>query len=205
MNSSKTEQDKKNNRNFRTKDSIVRRVGYIVLGIAIIIFSISILIRLNAIFSSNRENILTSSSLLDVVDVSELSTAQFTYNGIAEVYKDKEKKEVTCYIRYNSVVKAGINMEDIRFEVDNEEKIVNVFIPQVTITANIVDTKSISFIPENTNINLSDAIKVCENDAEKEANENAELKKIAKENLESTIRALLIPLLQEQGYTIDWK
>ena len=93
-------------------------------------------------------------------------------------------------------------MEDETFEIDNENMTVKPILPKVKITSNIVDEKSLSFIPESTSIELSEALTACQEDAEKEAQESDELLSSAQENLESIIEALLYPIVSEQGYRI---
>ena len=40
------------------------------------------------IFGNGEKKIITSSTLKETINISKLSTAKFTYNGIATVYKD---------------------------------------------------------------------------------------------------------------------
>ena len=93
-------------------------------------------------------------------------------------------------------------MEDVTFEIDNENMTVKPILPKVKINSNIVDEKSLSFIPESTTMELSEALTVCQEDAEREAQESDELLSSAQENLESIIEALLYPIVSEQGYRI---
>ena len=43
---------------------------------------------------SKSAKIITSATLTEAIDIAELSTAEFTYRGIAEVYGDKDKTKV---------------------------------------------------------------------------------------------------------------
>lgn len=150
-----------------------------------------------------EEKILTSSTLVDTIDISELSTSQFTYNGIAEIYK---KEKVICHVRYNAKVKAGIDMQDVTFEIDSDNMTVKPVLPEIIITSNpVVDEQALSFIPSDATLDLNEVLKACKEDAEKEATESQELINSAEENLKSIIEALTYPILDEYGYTICWE
>lgn len=173
-----------------------------LIGIFFLILFIPIC-GLNA-FDRGEESIITSSTLTDAIDISDLSTAQFTYNGIAEVYED-EAEEVKCHIRYYAKVKAGIDMKEVDFEIDDEKMTVKPVLPEIKITVNSIDEKTLSFIPTDTTIEIKEALTVCKNDAAKEAKESSELLESARENLKSIIEALLYPVLTPQGYHIVWE
>ena len=156
------------------------------------------------VFEKGEERFNVVTSLEDVIDISELSTANFTYNGIAQAYKDEEKTKVNCNIRYEAEVKAGIDMSKVIFETDEEAKTVKVKLPQIKLNSFIDGDSSISFIPSDANIDLKEAIDICEKDALDEASSSEELLSAAEENLKSTIEALLLPILKEKEYTIIW-
>ncbi|MDO4788247.1 MAG: DUF4230 domain-containing protein [Johnsonella sp.] len=155
-------------------------------------------------FEKGEETIITSSTLKEAIDIAELSTSQFTYNGIAKLYQDEKKGRVKCHIRYNATVKAGIDMHAVRFEINDVSRTIRPILPEIRITSNTVDEKSLSFIPNNTKLELKDALVLCREDALAEAKESKELLISAEENLRSVIEALLLPLIAAQGYTIIW-
>lgn len=150
------------------------------------------------------ESIITASTLTKAIDIAELSTSQFSYNGIAEIYEDDTREDVLCYIRYSSKVKAGVNMKDVRFDIDNEQKTVKAILPELKITANTVEEESLSFIPDDIELELGLILSACREDAAREAAECEELLDSAGKNLRSVIEALLYPLLESQGYTLLW-
>lgn len=173
----------------------------VLVGIMIVIFIIYA--KKSHIFDEGKTTIITSSTLMEAIDISELSTAQYTYNGIAEIY-DNDGEEVECYIKYNARVKAGIDMKDVTFEIDEENKTVTPILPEIQINSNTVDDKKISFIPEDNDIELKDILLACEKDAMNETKKSTELVDCAKENLKSIIEALITPILQPNGYSIKW-
>lgn len=174
----------------------------VILGILIVLFFTYT--KTHHTFDKGKTSIITSSTLMDAIDISELSTAQYTYNGIAEIYKDEKKEKVKCYIKYNAKVKAGIDMEQVKFEIDDKNKTVTPILPEIQITSNTVDENDISFIPEDVDIELKDALVACEEDAKNESQKSTELIDSARENLKSIIQGLIDPILTPNGYSIKW-
>ena len=138
------------------------------------------------------------------IDISELSTAEFVYNGVAEKYKEDKPEEVECHIAYNANVKVGIQMEDVKFEIDEEKKTVTPILPDITVNIATIDEEEISYMPKNPDISLKEAITLCKEDAMKEANNSDKLYQTAEENLRAVIEALLSPVLDAAGYSIIW-
>ena len=153
----------------------------------------------------NSRQIITSTQLERVVNVSSLSTAQFTYNGIAQKFKDEEHKKLDYSARYNANVKVGIQMDQIRFRIDQNEKRVYATLPNIDILDISVDPNHIGYIPDRTNIDLSEAIAICQQDAENEAREADKLFEVAGENAKSTVMALIYPILESAGYELAWE
>jgi hypothetical protein len=173
----------------------------LIIGVLVLCFAIVYTL---GGFDKGNVKIITSSTLTKVIDISELSTAQFTYNGIAEIYKDNKPDEVECYIRYNAKVKTGIDMSDVRFEIDDDAMTVRPILPEIIITSSPVDEKSLSFIPANATVEISEALIACKEDSLREATALPELLETAGENLKSIIEALLYPIITPKGYSILW-
>ena len=147
-------------------------------------------------------NYLTESQLERVVCVSDLSTAEYVYNGIAEV--TNEDGEVVYRIRYDSTVHAGIDMSDIDFEIDNDAMTITPVLPEIEIQDPVIDTSSFDFIPRNPDLELDEIISACKNDAKTEVGHEGQIYATAEDNLRSTIEALTLPLIENGGYTIQW-
>ena len=192
------------------KTSKITVIILIVVILIAIITGIVLIMSVNGIFNSKEEvKILTSSTLMEVVDIAELSTSQFTFNGIATVYNEKKTEKIDCQIRYDAVVNAKIDMKKVQFEIIENEKKVNVKLPEITLDATLItenkeDREAFSFIPEKADLELKKIIEVCEKDATEEAQNSKELLTVAEENLKDTITALLYPIVNEQGYQIIW-
>ncbi len=153
---------------------------------------------------SGTKKIITTSTLREVISISELSTGEFCYNGVVSIpHKDHPEKS-DYSVKYDSTVKAGIDAKDIDFKIDRKNKTVTPIIPAIQINDVIINDGSISTIPQNVTATLKDALSYCKEDALKEANQNEKLIATAKSNLQDSITALLTPLLKKAGYTIIW-
>lgn len=159
----------------------------------------------NILNKIGKKNAITSSRLEDAVNISQLSTAEFIYNGVAEKYKEKNPEEVECYIAYNAKVKAGIEMEDIAFDIDEKEKTVTPILPEIKVNIATLDENAISYIPKNPDIALKEILTICKEDAMNEANNSEKLYQTAEDNLKAVIEALLSPVLDSAEYSMEWE
>lgn len=150
-----------------------------------------------------KENVISSAQLEKAIDISQLSTAEFIYNGVAEKY-DEDSDHIDCYIAYNANVKVGIQMADVTFEIDEEEKTVMPILPEITVNIATLDENELSYIPKNPDVSLKEIIALCKEDAVREANQSEKLYETAEENVRGVIEALLSPILDNAGYTIVW-
>lgn len=178
----------------------------IILAAALVL----IIVAAGSLFGPNvmnkigKENVITSSQLEKAIDISQLSTAEFVYNGIAEKYDDDKPEKVECYIAYHANVKVGIQMEDVKLEIDEENKTVTPMLPEISVNIAALDENEISYIPKNPDIPLKEIITLCKEDAVSEANDSKKLYQTAEENLKSVIEALLSPILENAGYSMKW-
>ena len=145
-----------------------------------------------------KEDVITSAQLEKAIDISQLSTAEFVYNGIAEKYNEEHPERVDCYIAYNASVKVGIQMEDVTFEIQEEEKTVTPVLPDITVQIATLDEK-------NPDVPLKDMMILCKEDAIREAEESEKLYETAEENLKMVMEALLSPVLENAGYSLVWQ
>mgnify|MGYP004663289267 CR=1 FL=1 len=152
---------------------------------------------------SKKPRILSTAQLQKVVDVSELSTFEIVYNGIAFKYNDKKPEKEDYKVRYEATVKVGANMSDIQFEVDDENKVLKATLPAIVINDLDVNPGTMDYMPENTMADFSEAYELCKADVELEVSENSDkMLKNARENLEMAIQALLTPVLTAEGYEL---
>lgn len=176
-------------------------LAVVLVALVLVAGGISLPILINKM---EKNHVITSAQLERAIDISQLSTAEFVYNGVAEKYDDDQQGEVECYIAYNANVKVGIQMEDVKFNIDEEKKTVTPVLPEITINIATLDESAFSYIPKNPDVPLKEIITLCKEDAMKEANHSEKLYQTAEENLRAVIEALLSPILENAGYTIVW-
>jgi hypothetical protein len=182
---------------------------YLPTVMGIVLLALVVFIHFSGILEKGKETVFTSSTLVDAVDIAELSTAEFVYNGIAEKHKTNKNGEeleaVLWRVRYHGTVKAGIeNMSDIIFEIDNENKTVKPILPEIVITADPVEKESLSFMPSKVNTTIGDALMLCKTDMKQEAQSSPELMETAKAQLKTTVEALIYPIVNANGYSVIW-
>ncbi len=193
---------KEKEKKFKVPVAFLIRLPLIIGTIILIAF---IALKFGGAFEEGETEIVTESTLIKTVDIAELSTAEFTYNGIADIPKSEGSDKIKCRVRYEAKVKASVNMEDIKFEIDDENKTVKPILPEITLTPVLDDQEGFSFIPEDSDVDLQEVMEVCKEDVTNEANETSELTKSAEENLKDTIQALTYPILNSKGYTLVWE
>lgn len=155
--------------------------------------------------NSGEKTIDIITSLAESVNISELSTAEYVYNGIAHLYDEEKTDRLECSMRYEASVKASVDFNQISFDVKEDTKDIIVYLPAIKTKVYLTDKNLIEFIPENyKDIDYGKAREICIDDVEKEIEENDELTILAEENLKNTITALLTPILKGE-YDIVWE
>lgn len=193
-----------------TKGRAAGRRGRIALTVVALIAFAAIGVGVSQLCSNSKapssdsdisaEDVITESQLMDVVNVSDLSTAQFIYNGIATKYNDDGSEQYK--VRYTGTVTAGVDMSQITFDVNDEEKTVTPHLPDIALSVSI--EPDIDYIPSNPGSNQKEALELCQRDANDEVDGSTDIRSVAQQNLQSTVEGLIDPLLQTHGYTIEW-
>jgi hypothetical protein len=149
----------------------------------------------------NKEEILTVSTLEKIINISELSTFQAVYNGIAEVMNEKKSDQIDYYVSYEAKVYAGINFEEVKITMDEEAKKISVVIPEIGITDVNVDIASLDYIFHNKKANTStvseQAYKACIADVTNESEKEAAIYDLAEQNAKNIIKALISPFIEQ--------
>lgn len=108
---------------------------FILAVVIVLAIVIGILIVPEAVNKTKSEpRVITTSTLEEIINVSELSTFTSVYNGIAQVMNDKTPEETDYYVSYDAIVYAGIDFKDIVISVDSASKTISIDIPGVYIT-----------------------------------------------------------------------
>ncbi len=183
----------------------------LLLVMILLVGLVAILSIVNQLRPEKEPEIITSANLKKIVEVSELSTYECVYNGIAIVNNEKNPDKIDYYVSYNAKVKAGIDFESVVIDINQETKAITVEIPQVTIHSTDVDFDSMDFIFINKKSETSgvteQAYKQCETDVEKETKVTDAIYELAKKNAENIIKALLTPFVNQLDaeYTVEIK
>lgn len=145
--------------------------------------------------------VITVSTLQEIINVSELSTYTAVYNGIAQVMNENKPEDTDYYVSYEANVYSGINFDDIQIDVNEEEKKIQIRIPEVSITKVDVDIASMDFIFYNNKANTStvsqEAYKACLEDAQQESQEQEAIYELARQNACKVLTALVRPIVEQ--------
>ena len=185
-----------------------KHLPLILAGAAAIVLAIVVLFSAFPKEESTAE-IISVSTLQQIIEVSELSTFTAVYNGIAQVPNEKKPDEIDYYVSYEAKVNAGIDFEQVQIEVDHEEKMVYLTIPEIYITDINVDIASLDFIFNNDKANSSTvtqtAFKACEEDVQKESQEKNAILELAEQNAKNALTALIKPFIEQmdQEYKLE--
>lgn len=175
---------------------LLNRTGrYIILGAVAVILIVVILL---VVFSgSGKVTVNVETSLKEIIEISELKTAEYTYNSIAEV---KDGDTTKYYVSYKGTVSAGVDFEAIK--VDRKGSIICITIPAIEIlSVNVNTDMEYIFIKDkyDTENTYSEAYNVCCRDLEEKAKTNSTLIKTAEESVVDTIKALTKPFERQLG------
>ena len=176
-----------------------KHIAALFVIIAIIITALMIKIK---IFNKKSEpTIITKATLEKVINVSDLSTFEAIYNGVASVANEEKPENIDYYVSYEAKVKAGIDFELVEVEVNEAEKIITVTLPEVKITDVDVDIASLDYIFMNNKANTENvsaqAYKKCIKDVTKESNSTDEIYESARQNARNIVEALISPFVEQ--------
>ncbi len=201
--------DQEENLEKASLSSILNSKGFRnVLSIIVILIVVNIaFVGIKKIF--NKPNIVSIQGLEKIINVSDLSTFQSIYNGIVTVYDEEDDKEVDYHVTYNSRIKAGINIEEIEIDIDQDEKVVTIILPETKIIDVNVDIASLDFLFIDNEANTATVSEEAYNEAildVEEATKNNEIiYELAEQNAKNTMIALIEPFVNEfdEEYTIN--
>lgn len=164
------------------------------------------------VITQNKGGQLTTisrSSLQKIVEINELSTVDYTYNAVATKYD--ENNNAMYYAAYEGTVTAGIDFNEIRIEVIEEENKVKITIPEVEIHSTKVDMGTMEYIFTKNKYETEDisqeAYKLCKDDLKARIEKESVLYNTARENAISSVEALFKPWIDtiDNSYTVEIK
>lgn len=173
-----------------------------LIAIVIVIAIIGSVLGKNFINGKNKApEILTKSTLEKIINISELSTFQAVYNGIAQVNDEKKPEKVDYYVAYDATVHAGIDFSKVEIALDDTQKKITVTLPEIEITDVNVDIASFDYMFEDKDTNKSgiseQAYKACIYDVTEESKGENAIYELAEQNAKNIIRALITPFIEQ--------
>ena len=165
------------------------------------IIGIAIMLAVSMSSKKSEPEIISKSTLEDIINVSDLSTFEAVYNGIAKVTDEDNPEKVNYYVSYDAKVKAGIDFEKVDITVNTDEKIITVMLPEIKITDVNVDITSLDYIFENEKANTEtvseEAYKKCIEDVTSESNSEDAIYELAEQNARNIVEALISPFVEQ--------
>lgn len=146
-------------------------------------------------------------------DIGKLCTAEYCFT-MADSFTNDEAKilfikiQSSAIIQYSGTITAGIDFSNVKVDVDDREKTVQVTIPAAEIISKEVDPDSFKILDEKSRVfnpfSLEDGNKALGNvisGAEEDAINNGILER-AQKNAESIITSMLSTVCSAEGYEI---
>ena len=149
---------------------------------------------------------ITESTLVNVVKKAKLNTVEYPYSGYTKVTKDEKD---LYYVRYSGSVKAGVDMDKVSVELDQDNKTVRILMPEIEIDDISVDVDSLDtiFIDEKANTeNIgAELYKVATDDMKVKVEERKEeINQMAIDNSKRSLKALIEPWLNQVSEDGDY-
>lgn len=192
----------KSNGNLLKAVEKLKLYGIMAVIAILLIVAAAVMLRIPGKNESKPE-IVTTTYLQKIIDISELSTFQAVYNGIAKVMNEKKPEKVDFYVAYEAKVNAGIDFKAVEIKIDSNSKIVSVKVPRAEISDVNVDFASMDYMFVNEKANTSTisevAYKACIADVESESSEETAICEMAQINAINTVKALLSPFVNQLG------
>lgn len=176
---------------------------WMMILIVVLAAAVAVLVaqRVNEYRKKPEPQVLTVSTLTDMIPVSDLSTVTSTYNGVAEVMNEKNPDKLDYYVAYEAKVQAGVDFADLQPEIDEESKTVTIRVPDAYFKKANVDMASLDFMFNSKKANTSGvterAYKACQEDADRECSRCEAILELARENAVNTVEALTRPLVEQ--------
>lgn len=182
------------------KDSKKKVVFSLAIVICLVI-AVFIMMNIQEQSEEPETEIISQSTLEKIINVSDLSTFEAVYNGVAKVMNEEKPENIDYYVSYEAKVKAGVDFEKLDINLDDEGKIITVKIPEIEITDVDVDIATLDYMFINDKANTStvseEAYKKCIEDVTSKSSSESAIYELAKENACNIIEALIKPFVEQ--------
>ena len=140
-----------------------------------------------------------------IIEVSRLSSFEFTYNSICEVRDDNGNK--LYYIAYEGKVLWGIDASQIKFDIDEDNKLLTITLPKVEVQETNVDANTLEYIFFDDRYDNpssgAQAQALCLDDMKNKIRDQYAMEETARENTLHEVEALFKPIVSQ--YYSDYK
>ncbi len=189
---------------FKTKKSKI-------IGASVVIIVVAAIIAFSFLHNS-KETVDTNFLINTLQKSSELTTAKLNYTGLSK-FEDSGiafLNRADYRMIYRATARIGINVDEVKIDSDDNNKIIYVSIPKAQVQDVKVDTTSIEFFDQKFalfNVNEKEdqnkAIALAEEEAKKEINKMGGLK-MADDQSAALIKGILANAIPD-GYKIEIK
>lgn len=177
------------------------KVKYIIGIATVLVVIIIVSLAVSIIPNKSEPETISKSTLEKIINVSDLSTFEAVYNGIAKVTDADNPEKINYYVSYDAKVKAGIDFEKVDISIDPDAKIITVTLPEVKITDVNVDITSLDYMFENNKANTEtvseEAYNKCIEDVTDESSSEDAIYELAEQNAQNIVEALLSPFIEQ--------
>lgn len=182
------------------KGMLFKLLGLLLVILIVVGIAAQVFLKTSGAAASSAQ-VISVSTLEEIIDLRELSTFTAVYNGIAQVMNEKDTSETDYYVSYEARVNAGIDFDRIAISIDEEEKTIHITLPEVYITEINVDIGSLDFIFFNQDANTStvtqEAFQACEADVQAECEQQDAILELAQQNAVNVVTALTHPIVEQ--------
>lgn len=160
---------------------------------------------------SNVKKVLKPAS--DLITIKYCYTDADTYENTKELFGKKIPFTTDKVVfTYDGTVSVGVNLAEVDYEIDNENKIIDITLPKIGIIANEIDTSSFEFPFISDSIfnstDMSDYVKLVDQlkkaKGEKVLNDK-EFMDSAKENTQTVLKSFLTSADATKEYKVNFK
>lgn len=181
-----------------TGNKILKRLAAIILVILVIAVAV---VGTKITSKKAGPDIISKATLERIINISDLSTFEAVYNGVAKVMNEKKPEKIDYYVSYDAKVKAGLDFEKIDLEIDKNRKVITVKLPEIKITDVNVDIASLDYIFVNDKANTetvsAQAYKQCIEDVTNKSADEEAIYTLAEQNAHNIIEALISPFVKQ--------
>ena len=186
---------------WRTIKKASKKLIAAVICFMVLIVVISAIVGAEISFGMSDPEIISVTTLEKIIEISELSTYRSVYNGVATVMNNEDPSKVDYHVSYAAEVNAGLDFEEIDISIDYDKKVIYLTIPEIKIINTSVDIASMDFIFQNKNANTAtiteEAYRACKEDIAQESQSQQAIYKLAKQNAENVLTALIKPVISQ--------